>query len=201
MHSVRRDSSPLHCTLSSSGILVPGPKSAVNTTSSTPLNTPKMYIFIGIKIEQFVLHIIITLPCNPSCLHTTFEFSSLHPSSHILPHVLFRQISTLPSFASDPPTSLTSPSSQVSSVMMIVLYTDLPILETRWLIKITFTYYTSIFNVIVAILSVDKGAVQYTVFISFTSNAVQNHRLTNNGIRISDKSRKFRSNCIYICIQ
>lgn len=43
---------------------------------------------------------------NPSCLQTTLASTLSHPSSHTVPHVSFRQISTRPSRSVLPPTSL-----------------------------------------------------------------------------------------------
>ena len=50
-------------------------------------------------------------PCveYPSCLHTTVASVELQPSSHTVPHTLFIQISTLPSFGTLPPTSCSWP--------------------------------------------------------------------------------------------
>lgn len=56
----------------------------------------------------------ITLPVlkNPSCRQTTLASLVDHDSSQTVPHVSFQQTSTLPSYMSDPPTSLMSPFSQ-----------------------------------------------------------------------------------------
>ena len=54
-------------------------------------------------------------PCvaYPSCLQTTLASIEDQKLSHTAPHVLFRQISTLPSKSFCPSTSLMSPSTQV----------------------------------------------------------------------------------------
>ena len=50
----------------------------------------------------------------PSCLHTTIASSVDQYSAQIVPHTLFRQISTLPSnWLTSPSTSLISPSTQL----------------------------------------------------------------------------------------
>ena len=49
---------------------------------------------------------------NPSCLHTTLASFVDQKSSHTVPQVSLKQISTLPSLGTEPPNSLTSPSLQ-----------------------------------------------------------------------------------------
>ena len=68
----------------------------------------------------------------PSCRHTTVASVLLQPSSHTVPHTLFIQISTLPSFGTLPPTSRSWP---------VVHGTAMEL--QSWLL-VTFIYYPNI---------------------------------------------------------
>ena len=61
----------------------------------------------------------------PSCLHTTVASSLLQPSSHTVPHSLFIQISTLPSFWMLPPTSRSLPVVQTAVKWYVQYYVSL----------------------------------------------------------------------------
>ena len=70
----------------------------------------------------FCLNLCVILsPCasNPSCLQTTRASLVPQRSSHTVPHSLSIQTSTLPSVSFDPPTSLISPSVQLTKEKLI----------------------------------------------------------------------------------
>ena len=77
---------------------------------------PGNYFKLVITIYIIVISITISLPCSeyPSCLHATAASSWSQWLLHTVPHVSFRQISTLPSYGTSPPTSLVSPSWHLS---------------------------------------------------------------------------------------
>ena len=58
---------------------------------------------------------------NPSCLHTTLASFVDQKSSHTVPQVSLKQISTLPSLGTEPPNSLTSPSLQTMNTKQIII--------------------------------------------------------------------------------
>jgi hypothetical protein len=69
-------------------------------------------------------HAAIDIPLfrNPSCPHTTFPSSELQLEWQTVPQTWFMHISTLPSWMSEPPTSLTSPSLQFDGVIDVSVY-------------------------------------------------------------------------------
>ena len=72
---------------------------------------------MNIIMLLFFLNLCVILsPCapNPSCLQTTRASLVPQRSSHTVPHSLSIQTSTLPSVSFDPPTSLISPSVQLT---------------------------------------------------------------------------------------
>ena len=59
-------------------------------------------------------------PENPSCLQATLASTVPQASSHTVPHLLFRQTSTRPSFGWLPPANLIPPS--VQAIMYVKMY-------------------------------------------------------------------------------
>ena len=80
----------------------------------------KIAIFLRRLISyDGLLHSYLHCAGSPSCLHTTRASDAPQSSSQTAPHSPPRQISTLPSFAAAPSSSLTSPSVEQRSAVAI----------------------------------------------------------------------------------